>query len=305
MIDPRSVLAPVCALALAPLLSGLITRTKALIAGRQGAPLLQPYYDLFRLLGKGSVYSTTTTWIFQLGPTVGLATALLALLLLPFAGAPGPLEFTGDLILFAYLLGLGRFLYVLAAMDTGSSFGGMGASREALIGALAEPALFLVIGALARYTGYGSLGAIYAHLSYEDWLGAFPALAMLVGALGVVYLAENARIPVDDPTTHLELTMVHEVMVLDHSGVDLAIIHYTADLKLWLLGSLLVGLVLPVASLPLWLAVVVYLGGMGLLAVVVGVVESVTARVPLLKLPKFIGSASLLAGLAFLLVMGR
>lgn len=290
------------ALAGAPLLGSLIVKTKAWFAGRQGAPLLQPYRDLYRLWHKGAVFSTTTSWLFQLAPTLMLGATLLALTVLPFAGRPGPVSFIGDLVVLAYLLGLGRFLYLLAALDTGSAFAGMGASREAWIGMLAEPGLVLGVAALARYTGGLTLAEIYGRLGFEDWVGALPVLAMVALALGMVLLAEGARMPVDDPTTHLELTMVHEAMVLDHSGPDLAMIHYAADLKLWLFGSLLVSLVLPTAGLGMPLAALMHLGGLGLVALGIGVVESVTGRITFLKLPKFIASASLLAGLALLLV---
>ncbi|MBI3987817.1 MAG: NADH-quinone oxidoreductase subunit H, partial [Lentisphaerae bacterium] len=198
------------ALVLAPLLAGVINRTKALFAGRRGQPLLQLYRDLFKLLRKGAVYSRTTTWIFRAGPVVGLAAVLTTLLVVPFAGKPAVLAFPGDLVLFAGLLGLMRFVTVLAALDTGSSFEGMGASREVQFSALAEPALFLGLATLARQTGSFSLSDLFmtGHaMPPEFWLVA--------AAFLVIFLCENARIPFDDPNTHLELTMIHEVMVLD------------------------------------------------------------------------------------------
>lgn len=296
------------ALILSPLLLGIINRTKAFFAGRRGQPLLQPYNDIIKLLGKGAVYSKTTSWVFRAGPMVGLASAVSALLLLPLGGAPAPVSFTGDLILLAYLLGVMRFFTVAAALDTGSSFEGMGASREVQFSALAEPALFLGLAAVAQagQTASGSfpsLSAMYSRLSIEVWVQAGPALLMVAGALIVVFLTENARMPVDDPNTHLELTMVHEVMVLDHSGPDFAMILYGASLKLWILGSLLSGILVPARTGNQWLDGAATIGGLFLLSIVVGVVESTMARLRLLRVPQLLVSAGFLATLALVLVL--
>ena len=268
---------------------------KARVAGRRGQPLLQSYYDVARLLRKGAVYSTTSTWVFRVSPLVGLATAVSALLLIPFGGAAAALAFPGDLFLFAYLLALGRFLTILGALDTGSSFEGMGASREATFGALAEPALLLALAAVAREAGSGSLTGFIHPLWSESGITA----ALALGTLGVVFLAENARMPVDDPNTHLELTMIHEVMVLDHGGPDLAFIHYASALKLWLFGALLVGLAVPQPAG--WGGFA--LAGLGMLAVAVGtgLVESFFARLRMDAVPQFLLSGSALAAIALLL----
>jgi formate hydrogenlyase subunit 4 len=292
------------ALGLAPLLLGIVNRTKALFAGRRGQPLLQGYFDLIKLAGKGAVYSRTTTWVFVAGPIVGLAAALTALCLVPLGGVPGLLAFPGDLLLLAYTLGLMRFAMVLAALDTGSSFEGMGASREVFFAALAEPALLLGLTALAVQSHSLSLGAIYAAVSTGAMSSAAgPALLLVAAALMMVFLAENARLPIDDPNTHLELTMIHEVMVLDHGGPDLAMIQYGAALKHWVLGALLVGIVVPVRSG--WWAVDLAAGlaGMAGLAVAVGVIESTIARLRLVRVPQFLVAASVLAILALVLVM--
>jgi formate hydrogenlyase subunit 4 len=240
-------------LVLAPLLVGVINRTKAFFGGRHGQPLLQPYRDILKLARKGAAYSETTTWIFRAGPLVSLAATLLAAALMPYAGRDAVLAFEGDLVLFAYVLGLGRFFTVIAALDTGSSFEGMGASREVAFSALAEPALFLALAALARKAGSLSLSGIFSVVGGELWMEAGPALALVAATLIVIALAENARIPVDDPNTHLELTMIHEVMVLDHGGPDLAFVLYGVALKLWILGTLFVQVVLPPPSGDLWL----------------------------------------------------
>jgi formate hydrogenlyase subunit 4 len=291
------------ALVFAPLLFGIINRTKAFFAGRRGQPLFQTYHDLWKLLRKGAVYSRTTTWVFRAGPIVGLAAVVMAITLVPFGNAPALVAFPGDLVLFAYLLGLMRFFTVIAALDTGSSFEGMGASREVQFSALAEPALFLGLAATARRIGSISLSGIFEKISPDTWQTAGLALALVAVALFVVLLCENARIPVDDPNTHLELTMIHEVMVLDHGGPDLAFILYGASLKLWALGALLIGIVVPIHSGNGWLDAAAFLGGMLALAVVVGIVESTMARLRLVRVPQLLVGAGVFAALALILVL--
>jgi formate hydrogenlyase subunit 4 len=292
-----SFLVPVFALAFAPLLGGVINRTKAFVAGRVGPPVLQAYYDLARLLRKGAVYSRTTSWVFRAGPVVGLAAVLAATALVPFGGFSAPLAFNGDLVLLAYLFGLMRFFTVIAAMDTGSSFEGMGASREVTFALLAEPALFLGLAAIARKTQSLSLSTMFP----DAWLSSGIVLALIAAALMVIVLAENSRIPVDDPDTHLELTMIHEVMVLDHSGPDFAFILYGAALKLWVLSALVVGIALPHSG-NLWADTSAALAAMFVLAVLVGVVESCMARLRLVRVPRLLAGAGVLAALALLLV---
>jgi len=290
------------ALVLSPLLFGVINRTKAFLAGRRGQPLLQIYFDLWKLLRKGAVYSRTTTWLFRAGPMVGLAAALIAATLVPLGNFPALIAFPADFLLFAGLLGLMRFFTVVAALDTGSSFEGMGASREVFFSALTEPALFVVLATLARQTGQLSLSTMFEPVSGADWLRAGPVLALVVIALMIVLLAENTRIPVDDPNTHLELTMIHEVMVLDHGGPDFAFILYSAALKLWLFAALVVGIVLP-ATDNAWLNLLLALGGMFGLAVVIGVIESVMARLRLLVVPQLLVGAGAVATVALILTL--
>lgn len=285
----------VLALAGAPLLPAVIHRVKARVAGRRGPPLFQPYSDLGRLLRKGAVYSTTSTWIFRASPVVGLAAVVCALLLVPFGGSQALVAFPGDLILCAYLLALARFLVILAALDTGSSFEGMGASREAAFGALAEPALLLALTALAREGGALSLSGLLQPL----WSEAFSTGALALVVLAIVFIVENARMPVDDPNTHLELTMIHEVMVLDHSGPDLAFIEYTSALKLWLFGALMVGIAMPQPS-P-WAGFVLAVCGMFGVAVATGLLESLVARLPMDAVPQFLLGGTAIAAVAVLL----
>jgi formate hydrogenlyase subunit 4 len=295
---------PVCALLLAPLLLGIINRTKSFVAGRRGPPLVQPYRDIAKSLRRGAVYGEVTGWVFRLGPVVNLATLVAALLVLPFGGVGAVVSFPGDLIVLAGLFALGRFVTVLAALDTGSSFEGMGASREVHFAALAEPALLVALATLVRVTGALSLTDIYGAVSLATWARALPALALVAMTLAVLELVENTRIPVDDPTTHLELTMIHEVMVLDHSGPDFGLIQYGAALKLWILGALFVGLVVvPLRSFGLWLDGAAALLGMAGLAVAIGIVESAMARYRLVRVPQFIVGAATLSVVAFIVLL--
>ncbi|HJQ85466.1 MAG TPA: NADH-quinone oxidoreductase subunit H [Candidatus Binatia bacterium] len=291
------------AFVLAPLLPAVTNRAKAIMAGRIGPPLLQPYRDLSKLLRKAAVYSRTTTWLFRAGPVAGFGSVALASALVPFGGRPPLIAFPGDLLLLVYLLGFARFVAVVAALDTGSSFEGMGASREVTFSTLAEPALVLALAALARRTGGLSLSTMLGRNTGDVWAHGAPALALVALVLLIVFLAENGRIPVDDPATHLELTMVHEAMILDHGGPDLAFILYSAALKLWLLGALLVGLVVPVHTGSLWVDTAAAVGGMLGLAVVVGLVESQMARLRLLHVPNLLVGATALSVLALVFLV--
>ncbi len=301
------------ALLAAPLLLGIVNRVKAIVAGRRGSPVLQAWYDIGKLMGKSAVYSRTTGWVFRAGPVVSLASYALCVALVPWAGARSLLAFNGDLVLLAGLLALSRFMTISAALDTGSSFEGMGGSREAWFSSLGEPALLLGLAAIARTRGSISLagvlggtgsafgdgsvfgaGSVYggAQSAYGGAQSAYGgAVVILVAvALFIVFLAENARIPVDDPNTHLELTMIHEVMVLDHGGIDLAYIQYGASLKLWVLGGLVVALVVPRTG-AWYLDLAVGTAGLAAAAVMTGVVESIMARLRLVRVPQLLVAA--------------
>jgi len=291
------------ALIFPPLLLGVIGKTKAAFAGRAGAPYLQPYYDLFKLIRKGSVFSETTTWVFRAGPLVTLAAIMAATLLVPFGRHDAPVSFSGDLILFAYLFGLARFFTAIAALDTGSSFEGMGAAREVTFSCLAEPTLFFALITLARMTKSLTLSAVLTQLTPAAWLGAGASMLLLVGALFITLLAENSRIPFDDPNTHLELTMVHEVMVLDHSGPAFGVILYGAALKLFILGAVFVNVALPISTGNALADWGIFIIEMVSLAVAIGVVESVMARLRLLRIPQLLVGATILSAFAMLLVL--
>lgn len=292
---------PVLGLVIAPFLLGVINRTKAKFAGKVGQPLLQPYYDIWKLLRKGAVYSRTTSWIFRMGPLVGLAVAITAALLMPFGGLPAAISFKGDLILFIYLFGLWRFFTVISAMDTGSSFEGMGASREVTFSALSEPALLIGLAAIAKCTGHISLTQMFSSVGPGLWLNSGPTLVLAGVAILIVFLAENCRIPVDDPNTHLELTMIHEVMVLDHGGPDFGFILYSAAMKMWLLGQILVGITVPVHTGNILLDTSAAMAAMLVLAVLVGVIESSMARLRLLHVPQLLIGATTLSVVALVL----
>lgn len=275
---------------------GLINRTRARLAGRKGIRFAQHLYDLrLLLLRKGAVYSTTTTALFRTAPSVILATSLLAALFIPVGNLRPLLSFDGDVVAFAYLLALGRTALILAAMDTGSSFEGMGASREALYGALVEPALMLTVGTLALLSGHTSFATIFA----TDLAGNTKFVIVLLLAAYVltkIVFTESGRIPVDDPRTHLELTMIHEVMCLDYCGVDLAYIKLSTWLKSAALSMLAADAVAAVICPRWWFAapLAILLTGLS-----VGIVESTQARNKLVRNTTFILTITALAALVF------
>ncbi len=293
------------ALILAPLIPGVINRTKAVFAGRQGPPLLQLYYDLFKLLRKGTVYSRTTSWVFRAAPVVTLSACIGVLMLIPCTGAsPALISFQGDIILFAYFFGIARFFTVSAALDTGSSFEGMGASREVLYAALAEPAFLLSLSALACLNSKISLSGIFI-ASTEHPFANIAVIALVAVTLVIVLLTENCRVPADDPNTHLELTMIHEVMVLDYSGPDFAYILYASALKLWAFASIVVAVALPLRTGSFITDSLIFIFGILAGAVVVGIIESTMARFRLDKIPKLLIAAAALSATALLLTLTR
>jgi formate hydrogenlyase subunit 4 len=288
----------------APALPGIAGKTKSFLTGRRGPPVLQLYADLRKLLGKGAVYSRTTTWLFRAAPVVVLVTLFVAALLLPVDGREASAAFPGDLVAFAGLLALGRFALVLAGLDTGSSFEGLGASREVTIASFAEPALLLCFIALVLATGDLSLSGMLGTPLAAAWPRAGAPLSLVGVSLFVLLLAENSRVPVDDPATHLELTMIHEVIVLDHSGPDLALILYGSAFKLALFGVLVVSVFVPRAGFSTPAALALLVAGLGVVAIAIGVVESAMARLRLVRLPQLLVGAAALALFATILQLG-
>jgi formate hydrogenlyase subunit 4 len=280
-------------LLLAPLLPGIINKVKAWVAGRRGPPVLQLYYDLAKLWRKGVVLSTLASPGFIAGPAVAWVAVTGAALLMPLGPAGSALSFRGDVLLLIYLLALARFGTAWAAMETGSAFEGMGAAREVSYAVLAEAAIIAAVLSLSVQTGSVSLITM---LSPSAGTGA----VLLAAGLFTVLLAENCRVPFDDPNTHLELTMIHEVMVLDHSGPPFAAVLHGASVKLLLFAVLLVQAVLPMAALSPWSAAAVLAAGVLLVTVGVGLVESLLARLAFRRVPLLLTTAFLLCLFALL-----
>ena len=280
-------------LLIAPLLPGLINKVKAWVAGRRGPPVLQLYYDLARLWRKGVVLSTAVSPGHITAAAIAWVALAGAALLLPLGPARAGLAFRGDALLFVYLLAVARFCTALAALDTGSAFEGMGAAREVSYAILAEAAMIAVLLTLGLQTGSVSLATMLA-----PWPGA--GAALLAGGLFTVLLAENCRVPFDDPNTHLELTMIHEVMVLDHSGPPLAVILHGAALKLLIFAVFLAEAVLPIGDLPPLLAAGAIAGAVLAIAVSVGLIESLLARFIFRRVPLLLTTAFLLCLFALL-----
>ena len=267
MINPTSVLWFFLSLVLAPALPGIINKVKAFFGGKKGPPVLQLYFDLFKLMHKSATYSRTSTVVTRLAPFAILFSTMGAGLLVPVFFRDACCSFAGDVIFMAYLLGIGRFFMVIAALDRGSAFEGMGASREVLYSALAEPAFFCGLLVLINETGDLSTSGIFAKLSFSVWQQNPAIMLMIAVSWMIVLLTENARIPVDDPNTHLELTMIHEVMILDYSSKDLAMIEFASAFKLWLFSSLLVGLIISPQSISSPAFLPVFISGIIFIAV--------------------------------------
>ncbi len=292
------------AMLLAPLYAALILKVKAFFGGKQGPPLLIHYFTLAKLFRKGSVYSTSTTWIFKLGPVVSLATAALALMFLPVAGHPALVSFKGDAIFLLYMLGLGRFFIIAAALDTASPFEGMGAAREAYFPIFCEATLFTTLVLFHLITGELRLESYLAGgQPLALWRAAGAPLILVVIALFIVLLAENARVPVDDPATHLELTMIHEVMVLDHSGPDFALIELGAFFKLFFYAGLVTRLFCPFTPDSAALSALFFFAALTLVYVFVGLTESFMARYRMDKVPQFVLTSFALAAFATVITL--
>jgi formate hydrogenlyase subunit 4 len=292
------------AILIAPLLPAVIQKVKANFGGRQGPPLLINYYTMAKLFKKGSVYSTSTTFVFRMGPVVGCATSLMMLLFFPLAGIAPVFSFHGDVLILFYLMGLGRFFTILAALDTASPFEGMGAAREAFFSTLAEATIFGILALFYRLTGSLSFAEFFSGTQPITITGAHGAqLILVIIALYIVMLTENSRVPVDDPTTHLELTMIHEVMILDHSGPDLALIELGAWFKLLFYSGFLAMLLDPFQLQNVWLNGLLFYAVVTFIYITIGTVESITARYKMNMVPKFILTPFILVFFATILTM--
>ena len=280
-------------LLLAPLLPGIINKVKAWVAGRRGPPVLQLYFDLAKLWRKGVVLSTAVSPVHIIGPAMAWIAILAAALLLPFGPAGTSLSFRGDALLFVYLLAFARFCIALAALDTGSAFEGMGVAREVSYAVLSEAAIITALLTLCVQSGSVSLATMLAP-------SAGAGAALLAAGLFGVLLAENCRVPFDDPNTHLELTMIDEVMVLDHSGPPLAAILHGASLKLLLFAVLLAEAVLPLGKLSVVQAIGALVAAVFVVAIAIGLVESLLARLAFRRVPLLLTTAFLFCLFALL-----
>ncbi|MFO0945134.1 MAG: NADH-quinone oxidoreductase subunit H [Planctomycetota bacterium] len=292
----------VIVVAFPPLLPGIIAKVKGVMGGRVGPPILQPYFDLFRLMRKGTVLSQSTTWMFLAGPVVGISTCMIASVLLPLGHHDAPVSFSGDLVLFVYLLALGRFVLSLSSLDTGSAFEGMGVAREVTYACLAEPALIAGLMVCAKLSGSIRLADMLGGHLPTDWRMGIAPLALVGVSWFIVLLAENCRIPFDDPNTHLELTMIHEVMVLDHGGPALGLILYGASMKMFLFVAVLVRLAVPWNTGVAAIEWIIFLLASMTIAVVIGLVESSMARLRLLRVPVLLVVACIMSAFGLILV---
>ncbi len=292
------------ALLLAPGLVGLIRWLKARLQNRRGAPVWQPYLELRKLFAKEVVVSSNASWLFRAAPFVVFASTVAVAFLVPVLAVPLPFDPVGDLLVVVYLLLLGTFFLALAGLDPGSAFGGMGSSREMTVAALSEPTVALAIFALALGAGSTNLGQIVARTMADPAAAVSPGYLLAFGALFVVTLAENGRLPVDNPATHLELTMIHEAMILEYSGRYLALIEWAAWLKVLLFFSLLGNLFVPwgVATVLTWAALgwalATLLAKLVVLAVALAVFETRVAKLRLFRVPELLAVSFVLAVLA-------
>lgn len=281
---------------------GIVQRTKSITGGRIGPGLLQHMRDIGRLLNKGSVISTTTTPVFGMAPMISLATVLMAMLFMPFGGTPAVISFEYDVIAIAMLLALGRFVMILAALDTGSPFEGMGANREGIYGMLVEPAFVVLMASFIVFTGHTSLTEILRDVHLGTGSVSIVMAGLAVYVILQIAMIENSRLPVDDPRTHLELTMIHEVMILDHSGFDLGVIMLTSSLKFAFFGLLLANMHLS-PSAPFWAQILIALGVQIIFAVTVGLLESFRARNRMKRNPQFVLTLTSVAVLVYFVVL--
>jgi formate hydrogenlyase subunit 4 len=280
--------------------TGLIIRFKSIASGRRGPGVFQPVKNVWVLLRKGLIYSETSGIISRIAPVIVFVSVLIASLMIPSAGFRPFISFNGDFILFAYLLALARFMMIIAAFDTGSSFEGMGASREALYGMLIEPALFIMIAGLVVFTGGFSMSTIFNLPGGEGYSLIYGLIISYV--IGNITLVENSRVPVDDPKTHLELTMIHEVMVLDTSGFNLALIQMTSFLKFAIFGSLISSTIIP-WDLPVIIRIICYFLIQLLFAGTIGFVESFRARFRMNRNQQFILTVVLISVLLYVVIL--
>ena len=285
------------------LMAGVIKKTKSFWGGRKGPSILQPWHDFVKLIKKDFVISKTTSGVFRIAPLVQITSVFFAALFIPLAAGSALINVQAGLIIFAYTLSLGKFMSLISAMDTGSSFEGMGASREACFTSIVEPAFFMVIASVMALTGNYTFDSLKNILASAGSYGIL-IIVFAVVVLFIMILIEGSRVPVDDPATHLELTMIHEVMILDNSGSDLALFTWANGIKMLLIASLISYMILP-QNLCAGLSIAYYLLIMFTLAVIIGTVESCMARIRMSHVFEFIFIMSSLALVVLSLVVAR
>lgn len=268
------------------LMMGVIKKTKTFWAGKKGPSVFQPLFDFIRLMKKDFVISKTTSVVFRIAPIVSFATVLFSALFVPLASGSALINVPAGIIIFAYTLSLGKFVSLLSAMDTGSSFEGMGASREACFTSIVEPAFFMTIASIMALSGNYTFDSLTTILSSAGSYGILITI-FAVAILFIMILVEGSRVPVDDPATHLELTMIHEVMILDNSGSDLALFSWANSIKMLLISSLIANMIIPTGISDL-LSVLLYLLVIFVIAVLIGTIESGMARIRMSHVFEFI-----------------
>lgn len=285
------------------LMMGVIKKTKAFWAGRKGVSLFQPLYDFIRLMKKDFVISRTTSVVFKIAPVIAISSVLAASLFVPMATGTALINIQAGIIIFAYVLGLGKFFSLISAMDTGSSFEGMGASREACFTTIVEPAFFMIIASIMALTGNFTFTSLKGILENAGSYGILITIFAVV-ALFLMILIEGSRVPVDDPTTHLELTMIHEVMILDNSGSDLALLTWGNSIKMLLISSLIANILIP-AHFSELVSTALYLFIIFAISVIIGTVESGMARIRMSHVFEFVFIMSSFALVVLSLVVAR
>lgn len=285
------------------LMLGIIKKTKAFWGGRKGVSIFQPFYDFIRLLKKAPVISETTSFVFKIAPVITLATVIFAGFLIPMIGGFSIISTDFSFIIFAYTLGLGKFFSIISAMDTGSSFEGMGASREACFTSLIEPAFFIIMSSICAFVGVFRFESLNMLWFSKDIL-SFCILILSIAALTIMILIECSRVPFDDPNTHLELTMVHEVMILDNSGVDLALLSWASAIKMTIISALIACLIIPF-NLPYILHLLLFVGLLCFISTIIGTIESGIARFRMTHIFEFVFTMTAIALIVLSLITIR
>jgi len=291
---------------LAPLVKGFINKIEARLQNRRGASIFQPYYNIVKLLRKDAVVSETASWIFRATPYVTFISILIIALLVPVLSSAVPANFTGDVILIIYLFALGRFFLALSSLDTGSAFGGMGGMREMMVSTMAEPALMLSVFTVSLATGSTNLGNITSTMVDQSTILLNPSLFLAFAALAIVIIAEAGRIPVDNPFTHLELTMIHEGMILEFSGRYLALIEWASSMKILILLTILVNTFLPwgiageMTFPAMLISFALYVVKIGFFAFLIVILEMSFAKLRIFRVPNLLGTALILSILAII-----